>query len=77
MARPNKRKQLMRELAKQRNKKRNLKDSDSKVIQEEHGWESSEVEEDVTAIGLLQQSAGAESDESEDELEDVLPYYLG
>ena len=75
MARPNKRKQLMRELAKERKKKRNLKDSDSKTIQEEHGWESSEVEEDVTAIGLLQQSAGAESDESdesEDELEDVL-----
>ena len=36
---------------------------------------SAQVEEDVTAIGLLQQSAGAESDESdesEDELEDVL-----
>ena len=65
----------MRELAKERNKKGKLKNSDSKIIQEEHGWESSKVEEDVTAIGLLQQSAGAESDEpdeSEDELEDVL-----
>ena len=45
MAWPNKRKQLMREVAKERKRKRNLN------IQEEHGWESSEVE------GMLQLSS--------------------
>ena len=59
MARPNKRKQHMRELAKERKRKRDLKGSDRKIIQdsEEHWWESSEVEGGVAAIGLLQRSA--------------------
>ena len=74
--------QHIKELAKERKRKRNLKDSDSdrNIIQEpeEPGWDSSEVEEDVTAIGLLQRSAGSVSNESDleesedDELEDVL-----
>ena len=82
MARPHKRMQHIKELAKERKRKRNLNDSDSdrNIIQEpeEPGWDSSEVEEDVTAVGLLQQSAGSVSNESDleesedDELEDVL-----
>ena len=66
MARPSKRKQHMRELAKERKRKREL----ASDTQEEHGWESSEVEEDVTAIGLLQHSVDLvldEPEESEDE----------
>ena len=46
-------------------------------MQEERGWESSEEEEDVTAIGLLQRtrsadsvSASDESDKSDAESED-------
>ena len=50
MARPHKR---IKELAMERKRKRNLKDSNSdrNIIQEseEPGWDSSEVEEDVTA----------------------------
>ena len=76
MARPNKRKLHIRELAKERKRKHHLKDSDRKIIQEEHGWESSEVEEDATPIRLQQQCAGSVSDESKDSeddgLEDVL-----
>jgi predicted RNA-binding protein with PUA domain len=34
---------------------------------QERVWESSEEEEDVTAIGLIQGSANSESDESEDD----------
>ena len=39
----------MRELAKERKKKREL----ASDIQEERRWECSEVEEDVTAIGQI------------------------
>ena len=60
----------MRELAKERKKKRDLKDLDRGVMQEEYGWESPGVEEGVTAIGLLQRSAGSVSED--DEPKDVL-----
>ena len=62
MARPNKRKQHIRKLAKEKKRKCDLKDSSRKIKQEpgEHG-EPSEVAEDVTAIGLLQRSAGSVS----------------
>ena len=71
MAQPSKLKRSNRERTKEREGKRKVR-----KIQEECGWESPEVEEDVTAIGLLpgQQNAGSVSDESdESEDEDVLP----
>ena len=36
-------------------------------MQEERGWESSEEEEDVTAIGLLQRTRSADSVSASDE----------
>ena len=38
-------------------------------MQEERGWESSEEEEDVTAIGLLQLERSADSADEPDESE--------
>ena len=71
MARLSKLKRSNREITKERERKRKVR-----KIQEERGCgESSEVEEDVTAVGLLpdQQSAGLFSDDSdESEDEDVL-----
>ena len=66
-----KRRQLVREVAGEKRRKR----GDREIMQEEHRYESSEVEENITAIGLMQQGAGSvsgESGESKDELEDVL-----
>ena len=61
-------KRSIREVAKERERQ-----CKAKKIQE-HGWESSEVEEDVTALGLLQGSgAGSASDlESESGNDEVL-----
>ena len=61
MARPSKRKQSIREMIKERERERKVR-----KMQEERGWESSEEEEDVTAIGLLQRSADSVSDESDE-----------
>jgi hypothetical protein len=69
MARPNKRKQLVKEMIKERERQRKVR-----KVQEcettsipEHRWESSEEEEDVTAPGLIQGSVDSGSDESEDD----------
>jgi hypothetical protein len=67
MTRPNKRKQSVREMVKERerqSKMRKIQESETMNIQE-RGLESSEGEEDVTAIGLMQERADSESDESE------------
>ena len=53
-----KRNQLSGEIVKERGRKRKAPEK-----QEEHGREFSEVDENVTAIGLLQQSAGPVSDD--------------
>ena len=60
-ARPSKRKQSIWEMTKERERERKVR-----KMQEERGWESSEEEEDVTAIGLLQRSADSVSDESDE-----------
>ena len=72
MAPLSKRKQAIKEVTKERERQRKIR-----KMQEERGWESSEEEEDVTAIGLLQRtrsadsvSASDESDNSDAELED-------
>ena len=64
MTRPTKRNQLNKEIARERERKRKIR-----KIQEERGWVSSEEEEDVVAIGLLQGNHDADlsSDESEDD----------
>ena len=62
MARLSKLKRSNREITKERERRRKIR-----KIQEERGWESSEVEGDVTAIGLLpqqQSSSLAVSDDS-------------
>ena len=74
MAPISKRKQSIREVVKERERQRKIR-----KMQEERGWESSDEEEDVTAIGLLQPertrnadsvSASDKSDNSESESED-------
>lgn len=81
MARPNKLKKHIRELAKERKNKCDFKDSDRKTIRwrepQEHGRGSSEVEEDATAIGLLRRNVGSvsasyEADISESEDDELL-----
>ena len=62
MARPSKRKRSIREVVKERERQRK-----ARKIQEERGWESSEVEEDVTAPGLLQKSTDQERADSSSE----------
>ena len=52
MTRPSKRKRSNRENVKEKKRQRKVR-----KIQEERGWESSEAEKDVTALGLLQRSA--------------------
>ena len=62
MARLSKLERSNREITKEGERKRKIR-----KIQEERGWESSEAEEDVTAIGLLpqqQSSSLAVSDET-------------
>ena len=69
MTRPNKRKQLCRKIAKEGGRQRKIQKiqkSETMHIQE-HGWESSENEEDVTAIGLMQEREDSESDDSEND----------
>ena len=69
MTRPNKRRRLVKEMVKERERQRKirkLQESESRSIQE-RGWVSSEDEEDVTAIGLIQVGADSESDESDDD----------
>ena len=60
----NKRKKSIREVTKERERKRKIR-----KMQEERGWESSEEEEDVTAIGLLQRARtrNADSESTSDE----------
>ena len=74
MAPLSKRKQSIREVVKERERQRKIR-----KMHEERGWESSDEEEDVTAIGLLQPertrsadsvSASDEPDNSESESED-------
>ena len=65
MGRLSTRKQSIWEVTKERERQRK-----ARKIQEEHGWEASEVEEDVIALGLLQRSgAGSESDLETEESE--------
>lgn len=69
MTRPNKRKQSVKEMVKGRERQRKIRkiqECETRSIQERR-WESSDDEEDVTAIGLIQGSADSESDESEDD----------
>ena len=70
----NKRKQFLREIPVERERQRKIR-----KIREERGWESSEEEEDITAIGLQQRTRSAvadsvsdESDASESEDDEVL-----
>ena len=72
----NKRKKSIREMTNERERQRKIR-----KMQEERRWESSDEEEDITAIGLLQPertrsadsvSASDESDNSESEDDEVL-----
>ena len=70
----NKRKQFLRGIAVERERQRKIR-----KIREERGWESSEEEEDITAIGLQQRTRSAvvdslsdESDASKSEDDEVL-----
>ena len=72
----NKRKKSISEVTKERERQRKIR-----KMQEERGWESSEEEEDITAVGLLQRtrtrsvdsvSASDESGNSESEDDEVL-----
>ena len=74
MGRLSKRKRSIKEVTKERERQRK-----ARKIQEERGWESSEVEEDVTALGLLQRSGAGSasnlesaSEDSESEIDEVL-----
>ena len=60
-----KRKQFLKAIAVERERQRKVR-----KMQEERGWESSEEEEDVTAIGLLQPKRSADSADESDESED-------
>lgn len=69
MTRPRKRKQIIQAMVKERERQRKirkLQESQTMNIQQ-HDWESSEEEEDVTAIGLIQKGSDSESDESDDD----------
>ena len=62
---PRNRKQSNRDNGKERERQRKA----SKIQEEaaaEHGWESSEAEEDVTALWLLQRSAGSDQERASD-----------
>jgi hypothetical protein len=73
MTRPSKKNQFLKRLANQREAQRKIR----KILHEndtsynnaqDHGWDSEEKEDqDAVAIGLIQESAGSESDESEDD----------
>ena len=68
MPRPNKRTRSTRGMVKERERRRKIRriqEGEARKTQE-RGWESSEQEEDITAIGM-QGSIDLESDESEDD----------
>ena len=74
MGRLSKRKRSIKEVTKERERQRK-----ARKIQGKRGWESSEVEEDVTALGLLQRSGAGSapnlesaSEDSESENDEVL-----
>ena len=67
---PNKRKQLAREMVKERERQRKIRKLQETKSRRtpEHGWASSEDEEDITATGLTQGGVDSEDDELEDEV---------